>query len=656
MKSKIREYQNKYMTMSKRIAMAVALLAGLVACKNETRTNDNQNDLAMETILNTTETKTAQEQKLIQELLTSFFSEVDNRNWNEVTLKMADSVYTDYTALGGDAGFKSPDEILTGWKAMLPGFERTIHQIHNEAIWVAGNRATATLDAIATHYLNNDEWTVFVGYDTEFIKENDTWKLARLDLSLYDQSGNGQLPAQAMENVKNGNVPAFAKADNNTIAVVEDFFDALEARKIQNVLATLNDGVVQEMPLSPNNFPKSLNGIDAMRNQYIGVMDYTQSYEREYYGTSNPNTVLVKYNGTVTTGEGKPYNNSYVGLFTIENGKISRFIEYFNPNILLNSWPGLQPETYSVHKAGARTDSGVTQEEITFSSQGVLLKGHLFLPPNFDALQKYPAAVVTGSWTSVKEQMPDEYASVMAKDGFITLTFDFTGFGESEGQPRQVEDYKLKIEDIKAAVTFLTNHKNVDTNEISGLGVCASSGYMAHATAQDERIKKLVLVAPWLHNPEIAKGIYDMRPGGTDGLLQAAKEAKKRYAETGEMEYVLAASELDPLSAMYVPHGAFDYYLSPAKAAGKVYDNRFAVSSWEPWLTFDGISAGKEISQPVFIVHSESGAVPQGAKDFYGHLQGEKEIVWLNEYNQQQLYFEEEAVNAAMGKVVDYLK
>ena len=121
------------------------------------------------------------------------------------------------------------------------------------------------------------------------------------------------------------------------------------------------------------------------------------------------------------------------------------------------------------------------------------------------------------------------------------------------------------------------------------------------------------------------------------------------------MEYVLGASELDPLSAMYVPENAFDYYLDPAKAAGAKYDNRFAVSSWEPWLTFDGIAAGKEITQPVFIVHSESGAVPHGAKEFYGHLKGDKKIVWLNEFNQQQLYFEAAAVNAAMGEVVKYL-
>ncbi|MBP2833090.1 nuclear transport factor 2 family protein [Aquimarina sp. U1-2] len=638
----------------KQIILTVAVLISLTACINKgEKSNNNLKDTAMET---TVIDRTKEAKKEIRNVAEKLFDAVDNRDWNTAKAVMADSVYIDYSALGGASGFQKPDAIVSGWKTLLPGFDRTIHQIHNFAIWLAGNRATATFDGIATHYLEGDQWTVFAGYDTEYIKEDGAWKLARIDLSLYSQNGNTDLPAKAMEVVNDGKVTAFAKANPETVNIVEDFFNALEQRKLENVLAVFTENAVQEMPMSPNNFPKSLDGIEVIKKQYTGVMEYTQSYDVTYLGTQNPNVVLAKYNGTVTTGEGKPYNNSYVGIFTVENGKIDNFVEMFNPNILLNSWPGLQPETYSVHQAGAATDSGVIMEDVTFNSNGVNLKGHLFLPPNFDATKEYPSAIVTGSWTSVKEQMPDEYASVMAKDGFITLTFDFTGFGESEGQPRFVEDYNLKIADIKAAVDYLTQHPNVDKENLSGLGVCASSGYMAHATAQDERIKKLILVAPWLHNPEIARSIYDLRPGGTDGLLASAQAAKEKYAETGVMDYVLAASELDPFSAMYVPANAFDYYLDPAKAAGAHYDNLFAVSSWEPWLTFDGISAGKEISQPVFIVHSESGAVPQGAKDFYSLLEGEKDIKWLNEFNQQQLYFEEEAVNAAMSEVVNYLK
>ena len=595
----------------------------------------------------------------VEALITELFQATDDRRWDNVRATMADSVYVDYSALGGEPGLQTPQQIVGGWEQLLPGFDRTTHQLHNFSVWTAGDRATATFDAIATHVIpgasGGDDWTVFVGYDTEFTRTDGRWKLARIDLSLYDQQGNENLPQTAMSRVQSGQVQPFSARSTNT-ATLEKFFTALEQTDLTSFLNTFGEDAIQRMPLAPGSFPKELRGKDALRGQYTGVMDYEQRYERIYLPTSDPNTVIAKYRGIITTGEGKPYNNHYVGVFRFnDNGKIERFTEYFNPDVLLAGWPGLQPATYSVHDAGAATDSGVELTQVSFPSNGVTLRGHLFTPPNFDESETYPTAIVTGSWTSVKEQMPDEYASLLAKKGFVALTFDFTGFGESDGQPRQVEDYELKIADIRAAVDYLAGHKNVDQSAITGLGVCASSGYMAHAVAQDKRVDRLVLVAPWLHDAEIARGLYDARPGGTDGLLASAKEAADKYARTGEMDYVLAASELDPLSAMYVPENAFDYYLDPAKAAGKFYDNRFAVTSWEPWLTFDGISAGKDITQPVFIVHSESGAVPQGAKAFYDHLQGEKKIEWLNQFDQQQLYFRPEAVNAAMDAVGEYL-
>ena len=601
-----------------------------------------------------------QDQIAIQGLLEKLFSAADQRDWEAAKSVMAQQVYTDYSALGGQAGVQTPEEIVTGWAGLLPGFERTIHQIHNFAIWVAGDRATSTFDGIAVHYLQvpdgENYWTVFAGYDTEFIKEDGEWKLARIDLSLYQLAGNNELPQAALKNVADGTVPELS-ADSKATASVERFFQALESSNFTAFLDNLSAKAVQDMPLAPNAFPKTLEGKSALEQLYSGVMDYQQQYTRTYFPTNNPNTVLVKFQGKIVTEAGKDYNNFYVNIFEVdEAGAIVRNIEHFNPNILLSSWTGLQPETYSVHQAGARTDGGVIMEQVQFASSGMNLQGHLFLPPGFEANAQYPAVIVTGSWTSVKEQMPDEYASLLAQEGFLALTFDFTGFGESEGQPRQVEDSELKINDIKAAVDFLANHPNVSQQEIAGMGVCASAGYMAYAAAQDARMSELVLVAPWLHNPEIARSIYDLRPGGTDGLLQAAKDAKIAYANTGEMPYVLAASELDPLSAMYVPENAFDYYLNPAKAAGTYYDNRFAVSSWEPWLTFDGISAAKEVQQPVLIVHSESGAVPHGAKSFYEQLDTEKNIVWLNDYNQQQLYYEAEAVNSAIQQVANYLK
>jgi fermentation-respiration switch protein FrsA (DUF1100 family) len=47
--------------------------------------------------------------------------------------------------------------------------------------------------------------------------------------------------------------------------------------------------------------------------------------------------------------------------------------------------------------------------------------------------------IVEGSFTSVKEQMPGTYAQKFADEGFVALAFDYARYGESAGEPRQLE-------------------------------------------------------------------------------------------------------------------------------------------------------------------------------------------------------------------------
>ena len=586
------------------------------------------------------------------------FAATDARDWTLVETLFADSVHMDYSGLGAGAQVQSPQEITAGWRSLLPGFERTVHNPHKLAIWVAGERATATYDAIAVHYLDGEEWTVFAGYDTELVREGGDWKIARTRLSLYEQTGDESLPARATERVKAGEERA-PTAESPNAATVRTFFDRLEAGDLEGFLDLFAEDGKQIMPLAPEGFPTELVGKEALRKQYGPVTGFaSQSYPVEVIPTYDPQVVLAKYAGRITVEPGKEYNNAYVGLWAFdEEGKISSFTEYFNPGILVNGFPGQAPQHYSVHAAGASpAESGVRMRTVNFDSEGDRLAGHLFLPPGFDSSKQYPAVVVTGSWTSVKEQMPDAYASLLAKDGFVTLTFDFRGWGESEGSPRQYESYERKITDIRNAATYLLAHANT-SDELAGLGVCASAGYMAHAVAQDDRFRKLTLIAPWLHTPEMTYALYDSRPdGGRDGLLELGRQARERFESDGTVRYDQAVSELNPMAAMYVPEGAFPYYLDPALGAGPHYANRWAVMSWEPWLTFDGISAARDIDVPVHIVHSEQGAVPQGAKDFIAGLPNTPEVVWLNDYNQMELYYLPEAVEVALGRTAGWLR
>ena len=117
---------------------------------------------------------------------------------------------------------------------------------------------------------------------------------------------------------------------------------------------------------------------------------------------------------------------------------------------------------------------GVVKQEVTFESDGVTLKGHLYLPEGVQAGEKVPGVVVTGAWTTIKEQMPGLYAQEMAKRGLAALAFDFRTWGESGGETRSLEDPQMKIADIEAAARFLASRPEV--TQVNGLGICASAG------------------------------------------------------------------------------------------------------------------------------------------------------------------------------------
>ncbi|MDE0472431.1 MAG: alpha/beta hydrolase, partial [Ekhidna sp.] len=51
-----------------------------------------------------------------------------------------------------------------------------------------------------------------------------------------------------------------------------------------------------------------------------------------------------------------------------------------------------------------------TVEKVTFESEGLMLTGNLYYPKNYEPEKAYPAVVVSGSWTTVKEQMAGLYA------------------------------------------------------------------------------------------------------------------------------------------------------------------------------------------------------------------------------------------------------
>jgi uncharacterized protein len=163
---------------------------------------------------------------------------------------------------------------------------------------------------------------------------------------------------------------------------------------------------------------------------------------------------------------------------------------------------------------------------VTFENEGVTLSGTLYLPADY-AGEKLPTVVVTGSWTSVEEQMPATYAEEMVERGFAAFTFDFRGWGKSGDLPQAVrfkEDPSAKISDLRAAFETVAGLPEVDVANIHGLGICASAGYMVDAAAGNQLVKSVGLVAPWLQDQTIVEAVYGGAEG-VAGLRQVAADA-----------------------------------------------------------------------------------------------------------------------------------
>ncbi|MFF0530965.1 alpha/beta hydrolase [Nocardia amikacinitolerans] len=281
--------------------------------------------------------------------------------------------------------------------------------------------------------------------------------------------------------------------------------------------------------------------------------------------------------------------------------------------------------------------------KVEFDSAGVKLVGNLFLP---DTEGPVPGVVVAGTWTSVKEMMADRYAQRLAERGYAALSFDFTGFGESDGSPREVESPERKISDIGSAVGFLAAHDAVDADRIGALGICAAAMYMSGNAARDPRVKALALVAPWLHDPAVCEQAY----GGAEEVaakIEAGRTARARFEETGEVDYVPVVGSAEDQATM--PY-EIDFYLNPERGGIPLWPNRFAVMSWVDWLTHDSIAPAARIAQPTVLVHSEDAAIPEGARRFHAGLAGPKDFLWT-QGSQFDFYDQEPQVTIAIDTV-----
>lgn len=295
----------------------------------------------------------------------------------------------------------------------------------------------------------------------------------------------------------------------------------------------------------------------------------------------------------------------------------------------------------------------MTTFPIVFENNGALLTGRVHRATD-DLTERQPAVLITGSWLTVKEQMADLYAAALADRGYTAITFDFAGFGESGGEPRQLELPSRKISDITAAVRCASTLSYVRPGAIGYVGVCASAQYALAAIAAGAPIASFGSVAGWFHDTASVAPFY----GGMDGVrlrLERAADAYAAYLRDGSVVTVPAYEVGNDRAGMFFE---LDYYGNPERGAIPAWRNEMAEATWLQWLTFDGLAPAAAVSAPTVFVHADECVFPGHIQLLKSRLRGPVEVAWgegtqIDFYDQPaQVSFAVEALDAHFTKTL----
>ena len=141
-----------------------------------------------------------------EQTVIGLFVATDQKDWRMVEQYFSDEVLLDYSSMNGNpATHLSPQQIITAWKGILPGFESTHHQVGNITSTIDKNKAKVFCYGTASHHLSDEQgslWTVVGTYDFELEKTRDEWQITSMKFNFKFQDANTSLPEKAINNLK----------------------------------------------------------------------------------------------------------------------------------------------------------------------------------------------------------------------------------------------------------------------------------------------------------------------------------------------------------------------------------------------------------------------------------------------------------------------
>ena len=206
--------------------------------------------------------------------------------------------------------------------------------------------------------------------------------------------------------------------------------------------------------------------------------------------------------------------------------------------------------------------AGVEKRPVSIFCDGVRMAADLFSPKGLKPDQKLPALILCNGTGGTKAKVGNRTAPAFARAGFIVLSFDYRGWGESdsklitlEAQPRPDANGNVKVEaravrwqmnyadqteDIRAAISFLVGEQSVDARRIGLWGSSYGGGLVTWVAGNDARVRFAVAQVSGMS----ARGPAAEKAAQALAIKQARGEAEPVPFETGKLGGKMASYEM----------------------------------------------------------------------------------------------------------------
>ncbi len=171
----------------------------------------------------------------------------------------------------------------------------------------------------------------------------------------------------------------------------------------------------------------------------------------------------------------------------------------------------------------------------SFYSEGVRLAGDLFLPEDLAPGETRAGIVLCHGYTGVRSLYLPDNARVLTEAGYVVLTFDYKGWGDSEGPPARLAPYS-RVMDAQAALTTLAAQPMVDRERLGLYGTSYGGATVVWVAAIDPRVKCVVSVVGVGNGRRWMRSVR--RPDEYHDLLERSAADRERRAATGQSEFV----------------------------------------------------------------------------------------------------------------------